>query len=113
MLGVDAVSIKRFHFLRQNDFSSWQKIFTEKEWNYCFSQGKTAERLASIFAAKESVMKALGGKYVGRFDWLEIKHNRAGKPSVSINQQKKFKKKMELSVAHDGDIVIAVALVGR
>lgn len=63
-IGVDAVAIKRFvhwHHFSQKRLS---KIFTPYELTYVFANPvKMAERLATRFAAKEALYKAISGLF--------------------------------------------------
>jgi phosphopantetheine--protein transferase-like protein len=108
MIGIDLVEIKRFAKIKKSDFARWQKFFSEHEWQYAFGSKKSAERLAGIFSAKEAVMKALGGKYAGRFDLIEIMHGKSGYPFVRI---KKSTKKIFLSISHERKYAVAIATI--
>ena len=107
MIGIDIIEIKRFAKIKKSDFARWQKFFSEHEWQYAFGSKKSAERLAGIFSAKEAVMKALGGKYGGRFDLIEILHKKNGAPSVRI---KKCEGKVFVSISHEKKYAVAVAI---
>ena len=68
-------------------------------------KGASLERLAGIFAAKEAVMKAIDLS-AGHWLEIEISFQRDGKPSVRLSHPIPTSA-CALSVAHDGDYVIA------
>ena len=109
MIGIDIASIERFKKIGEEDFASWRRTFSESEWQYSFSRANPAECLAGIFAAKEAIMKALGGEFVGRFDLIEITHLSDGMPIAKIKNVDD--KKVHISVSHDGGMAVAVAVI--
>lgn len=108
MIGIDIVNIERFAKINQEDLSHWRKFFTESEWNNGFGAPDPARALAGIFAAKEAVMKAMGGELIGRFDRIQVEHEPDGKPVVQIDERKQDK--IHVSISHDRDIIVAVAI---
>jgi phosphopantetheine--protein transferase-like protein len=106
-IGIDIIEVKRFAKIKKADFKYWHKFFSKREWQYAFVSFKSAERLAGIFAAKEAVMKALGGKYAGRFDLMEILHKENGAPFAKIE---KSAKKVFISISHERKYAVAVAV---
>lgn len=108
MIGIDIVKISRFNRIKKNNYKHWGKFFTANEWVYSFKSPKPQMRLGGIFAAKEAIMKALGAKYTQRFDLIEIYHNKNGKPQAKIGKKRK---KNYISVSHDGEYAIAMALI--
>jgi phosphopantetheine--protein transferase-like protein len=108
MIGIDIIEIKRFAKIKKSDFARWQKFFSEHEWHYAFGSKKSAERLAGIFSAKEAVMKALGGKYGGRFDLIEILHKKNGAPFTKVE---KSAKKIFISISHEKKHAVAIAMI--
>lgn len=107
MIGIDLVEIKRFKKIKEGDFARWQKFFSKREWQYAFSSQKSTERLAGIFAAKESAIKALGDKYGGRFDLIEVLHKKNGAPFAKI---RKSAKKVFISISHERKHAVAIAI---
>ncbi len=98
MLGIDLVYLPEFE--RKLNGLDLGKIFSSIE----LSQNKTTENLAGIFAAKEAFFKAIGAKN----NWLDVwvEKTKEGKPfmkSVLVQDQK-----IELSISHAGDYVIAI-----
>jgi len=98
-LGTDIVHIPRFEkILRENQQHFAQNVFCSAEW-----KDSSAEKLAGIFAAKEAVLKALGMK-PGQWQKICVKYSKEGKPFLSDSP------KHELSISHDGEYAIAVAV---
>ncbi|MBI2577268.1 MAG: 4'-phosphopantetheinyl transferase superfamily protein [Candidatus Wildermuthbacteria bacterium] len=104
-LGSDLVYIPAFEkALKANKEHFVETAFYPEEIEYA-----KVQRLASIFAAKEAAIKALGilpGK------WLEIKilYEENGKPYIAKfpNGKKSSSKwKHELSISHDGEYMLA------
>lgn len=110
MIGIDIIEITRFKKIKKRDFQYWRKFFTKKEWDFCFLQPKPSQHLAGIFAAKEAVIKALDNKFLGRFDLIEIVHDRKGRPK--INLMDKTPKNVNISISHDKSVAIAIAFIG-
>ncbi|AZL16211.1 holo-ACP synthase [Rickettsiales endosymbiont of Stachyamoeba lipophora] len=115
-LGTDIVNITRFERLLDSKLSyKLDKIFTQRELDYCFQKSASrlvASSLAARFAAKESFVKALGcgfgnGIYLTS---IEVLNNALGKPElvydalllgklIDILQCRQFK--THISLSHD------------
>ncbi len=69
------------------------------------------ESLAGIFAAKEAVIKALGGK-AGDWHKIEIIKNKNGRPEIKLLELNVNDKiiSQDISISHDGDYAIAVVI---
>ncbi|MBW3015642.1 holo-ACP synthase [Candidatus Woesearchaeota archaeon] len=109
MIGVDIVEIGRIKRYAQKKYFL-QKICTKKELEYC--KGKP-EHIATTFAAKEAVFKALGTGILEPKS-VEIVRNKNGKPLVMLSKQlrKLIKnKKVELSLSFSDNYAVAFALV--
>lgn len=111
MIGVDIIEIER---LRQavQDPAFVERIFTEKEREYCEKSADNAPRYAGRFAAKEAIAKALGtgfGKELAFLD-IEILPNSKGAPQVSLKNQSL---KIELSISHCKSYAVAFAIASK
>lgn len=117
--GIDTVDAIRFEKLFQNGRDKHlRRYFTEKELKAVSSDENTYSRLATRFAAKEAVMKALRhgfGDGLGFTD-IEIEIASDGAPFPILNG-----KALELaaklgvcqwwiSVSHSGDVAVASAI---
>lgn len=86
------------------DFRSsaeYSNIFSDREISYACAKQRPRETLAGLFAAKEAIVKADGGKAGVRLCEIEILPGLGGEPTHAG---------FELSVSHSGDYAIAVAL---
>ena len=82
--GIDIIEIARIgNVLNKYGVRFLNRIYTDSEQKYC--RGRAAQ-LASRFAAKEAVMKALGTgiRGVGWKD-IEIKRERGGPPYIQLH----------------------------
>jgi holo-[acyl-carrier protein] synthase len=83
-LGVDICEIARMEHALSRHSTLRERVFTPEEVGYCDSRARPAESYAGRFAAREAVIKALGG-YRGR-GWHDISVTRgpAGAPSIRL-----------------------------
>lgn len=103
--GIDIVNVNRIRRILSNKKDRFlNKIFTIKEIEYITQNGTKPTTVAGMFAGKEAVSKALG-RGIGKLSWkdIEILHDINGKPKVNLNN-------MELSISHEEDYAIAVAI---
>ena len=102
--GSDIVYIPKFEkTLRASREYFSQHVFLPEELEYA-----RVQRLAAIFASKEATIKALGLK-AGQWQEIKVAYKESGKPYLAEFPHGKGRKKWkhELSIAHDGDYVIA------
>jgi holo-[acyl-carrier protein] synthase len=83
-LGVDICEIARMERALARHPTMRHRVFTPEEVAYCDSKARPAESYAGRFAAREAVIKALGG-YRGK-GWQEISVTRApsGAPAIRL-----------------------------
>jgi len=83
-IGVDLCDIGRMERALERHPSMPGRFFTEEEVTYCSSRARPAESYAGRFAAREAVIKALGG-YLGK-KWKDISVARArtGEPAIAL-----------------------------
>jgi holo-[acyl-carrier protein] synthase len=83
-LGVDICEIARMERALDRHPTMRDRVFTPEERAYCDSKARPAESYAGRFAAREAVIKALGG-YRGR-GWQEISVIRSpsGAPAIRL-----------------------------
>ena len=83
-LGVDLCEIARMERALARHPSMRGRVFTAEEIAYCDSKARPAESYAGRFAAREAVIKALGG-YRGK-RWQDISVTRAptGAPAIQL-----------------------------
>lgn len=110
-IGVDIEEIPRFkNKTLENDRHFLESIFTKKELEYCFSQGKTAQHLCGKFCAKEAVIKALSDcKNIElQYKDIEILNNINGSPYINIEQYNDLNFKISLS--HTSEYAVAFVI---
>jgi len=83
-LGVDICEIERMERALARHPTMRERVFTLEERTYCDSKARPAESYAGRFAAREAVIKALGG-YRGR-GWQDISVTRSpsGAPAIRL-----------------------------
>ena len=115
--GIDIIEIARVgEVLNKYGARFLNRIYTDSEQKYC--KGRAAQ-LASRFAAKEAVMKALGTgiRGVGWKD-IEIKRERGGPPYIQLHGGGQARasimglSEISLSLSHSNDFAVA-SVVGE
>ncbi len=83
-LGVDICEIERMERALARHPRMRERVFTSDERSYCDTRARPAESYAGRFAAREAVIKALGG-YRGKA-WQDISVGRhpSGAPSIVL-----------------------------
>ena len=83
-LGVDICEIARMERALARHPTMRERVFTPEEVAYCDGKARPAESYAGRFAAREAVIKALGG-YRGKL-WQDISITRhpSGAPVVAL-----------------------------
>jgi holo-[acyl-carrier protein] synthase len=117
-IGIDIIEIDRIresvekfgdHFLN--------KIYTQKELDYCLKKKYKYQHLAARFAAKEAVYKALATGWDAEVSWqhIEISNEPNGMPIVTLQGKlKKFlseHKELKISMSHSRDYVACMAII--
>ena len=91
------------------------RYFTADEIAYIRSRGKSAaQTMAGLFAARESLGKALGCGIDFDLKEAEVGHSPAGAPFFRLSGKLKERlgtDRILLSITHDGGIAAAVCLV--
>jgi holo-[acyl-carrier protein] synthase len=120
-IGVDLVKIDRMSKAEKNHSGFIERLFSEREREYCSKQKFPAQHYAARFAAKEAVLKAIGTGWSAGVKWtdMEVLHGEGGGPIVNITgrvkdlMDLKGVKQVLLSYSHDGEYAVAqVVLVG-
>ncbi|MFN2463494.1 MAG: NAD(P)H-hydrate dehydratase [Candidatus Dormibacteria bacterium] len=107
-LGIDVVPVARIAAAIERYGDRFLKrVYTPAELAY--ARGNV-EKLAGRWAAKEAVLKALGGR--GRFprmSLVEVLPGRRGAPTVTLTREPS--PEIAVSITHDGGMAMAVAAV--
>jgi len=61
-----------------------QRVFTGEEIAYCDSKARPAESYAGRFAAREAVIKALGGYHGKRWQDISVTRAPSGAPAIRL-----------------------------
>ena len=119
-VGTDLCSIARIR--RAAGSETFRKsVYTAGELEYCASRGVgEAASLAAIFAAKEAFVKALGTGFGPlRPGDIEIGHEKSGAPAyfpgekAAALMKEKGISRVWLSLSHEGDLAMAVAVAEK
>lgn len=106
-IGVDLVDIARFEGIIERTPKLRERLFTPAE------QLKSARSLAARYAAKEALIKALGGSDGVHWSEIDVVQNAEGKPSFSLAGETAATiaargiTGLHLSMSHDGGMAIA------
>lgn len=118
-IGVDLVKISRIEKVGSNRGAFLERVFTEREREYCGRMKYPAQHYAARFAAKEAVLKACGTGMGPRMKWtdIEVLHGEGGGPIVNLTgavkdcADLKGVKQVMLSYSHDEGYAVAQAVL--
>lgn len=117
-IGIDIIEIDRIKDSVEKFGDRFlNKIYTQKELDYCLKKKYKYQHLAARFAAKEAVYKALATGWNEDVSWqnIEISNEPNGMPIVTL--QGKLKKilhkgkDLKISMSHSRDYVACMAIV--
>jgi holo-[acyl-carrier protein] synthase len=116
-VGVDAVEVDRFRRVLARSPRLAQRLFTDGELAYAARRRDPAQPLAARFAAKEAVLKALGGgRGSARFAEIEVTRATSGAPALRLAGRaaalaaERGVARWHLSLTHTDVAAVAVAL---
>ena len=119
-IGIDIVAIKRFQAKKYTRTSTvLKKMFSAHELAYCFSKRNPAAHLATHFAAKEALWKALATSKTFTtplYSFLleiEVVHDARGKPDIVFLSSRLKKHHALLSIADSESHAIAVVSIEK
>ena len=108
-IGIDCEEIRRFQQMMDKP-RLLDRIFSEKELEYCRSKVNPTPHLAVRFAGKEALIKAFSDMDVQiNMKDIEILNNSRGVPVARVKGVDGYTIKVSLS--HSKDMVVASALV--
>ena len=118
-IGLDIIEINRIKKSLEKYSTRFEnKVFTDREIDYCQSQADPGKHFAARFAVKEAVSKSLGTgitRDVG-FKDIEVVNQDSGKPIVKMGGRGKILfeklnlKSIHISISHDRNYAIAHAI---
>ncbi|HTG00559.1 MAG TPA: holo-ACP synthase [Nitrospirota bacterium] len=114
-IGIDLVKISRLDKAGKNHGGFLERVFTEREREYCSKMKFPAQHYAGRFAAKEALLKAIGTGMSGGVKWteMEVLHGDGGGPVVNVSGRVrdlldlKGVKHIFLSYTHDDGYAVA------
>jgi holo-[acyl-carrier protein] synthase len=119
-IGIDIVDIERLRkaLLRQKD-RFIQRVFTEREHDFCRTHRDPVPHYAARFAAKEALFKALGTGWAQGVTWLnvEVKREPPGEPMLLLSgEAEKISRALgvagvHLSLSHSESSAAAVVIL--
>lgn len=115
-IGNDIVEISRVRqSIERHGLHFLNRLFTQREQDYCYKFQDPVPHFAGRFAAKEAIAKALGTGFGAHLAWhdVEVLNDDLGKPTVHIspNLQKQFKNpRILVSISHEINYATAVAI---
>lgn len=83
-LGVDICEIARMERALARHPTLPERVFTPEERAYCESKARPAESYAGRFAAREAVIKALGGYRGKRWQDISVARHPSGAPGIVL-----------------------------
>ncbi len=119
-IGVDIVQLSRIRdLLDRNGPRFLARVLTEGERAYCARLVDPVPSIASRFAAKEAVLKALGTGWSQGIRWqdVEVIRGEYGPPSIALHgaadeiARKAGVGQVHISLTHDSGAAVAVAVL--
>ncbi len=83
-LGVDICEIARMERALARHPTMRGRVFTPQEIAYCDGKARPAESYAGRFAAREAVIKALGGYRGKRWHDISVTRHASGAPAIAL-----------------------------
>ena len=83
-LGVDICEIERMERALARHPTFRERVFTPEERAYCDGKARPAESYAGRFAAREAVIKALGGYRGRRWQDISVTRGPSGAPAIAL-----------------------------
>ncbi len=106
-IGIDVIEVDRIKKIIEAHKERFVKrVYTQDEVSYCEEKVTEHQCFAGRFAAKEAVIKALGGK-IKKYKDISILHTKEG-PKVYIKDHPEWN--IFVSITHIKELAIAVAI---
>jgi len=109
-VGIDVIEIERIERALARRPRLAERLFTPAELSYARDRARPARHLAARFAAKEAVIKALGGRALAP---AEIEVSGGGAPAVTLRGRAADAagdRELSVSLTHSRETAAAVAL---
>jgi holo-[acyl-carrier protein] synthase len=119
-VGVDLCDIARIERALARHPTFRERFFTTEEIAYCDSRARPAESYAGRFAAREAVIKALGGYFGKRWKDISVSRARSGEPAILLEGNAKLRadhlgiERFLISFTHERTMAVAFCVaVGK
>ncbi len=86
-IGTDIVECLRVgRMIEQHGELFLARVYTEREMRECQARKRATEHFAAHWAAKEAILKCLGGGWGRGMPWtdMEVRYDSSGKPGVLL-----------------------------
>ena len=116
LVGIDVVDNGRFKLAMRRHPRIIERVFTQRERDYCLSRPNPPQHFAARFAAKEAVGKALGS---GVTSWQEIEVAGGGAPRVRVHggmlkaAENAGAGPLTISISHCDSVSVSVAVAPK
>jgi len=107
-IGIDIIKINRFRKVLTNS-RFLNRVFSERELDYCFGHTDPAPHLAATFAGKEALLKAIGLDLGLSFHSVEILRDEKGAPEVIFPGSEDIVTAISLSHSRSDAVAIVFA----
>ena len=116
-IGIDIAEVSRIESLAKQHKQFLTRVYTEREISYCTRRKNKYQHFAARFAAKESVLKALGVGWAQGIKWkdIEVFNEPNGRPRINTYgavkrlMEQKGVKEILISLSHTSQYAIASA----
>jgi holo-[acyl-carrier protein] synthase len=116
-IGIDIAEVDRIEKLAEEHEQFLARVYTEREIGYCNKKRNKYQHFAARFAAKESVLKALGEGWSQEIKWtdIEVVNESSGRPRINTYGtvkrlvEQKGVKEILISLTHTSRYAIASA----
>ena len=115
-IGVDICNVGRMRRALERHPTMSRRVFTDEERAYCERGGVRAECYAGRFAAREAVIKALGGYRGKRWKDISVSRAQSGAPSIVLEGGARARAEMLgidrilISFTHERETAVAFCL---
>jgi holo-[acyl-carrier protein] synthase len=120
-IGTDIIEVDRVKKHVEAGFGFKEKVFTQREIEYCEAKFNKAQNFAARFSAKEAFLKAIGTGLRHGLSFLDIEiiNDDLGKPEIILHgKAQEIAKKIgttniQVSLTHLKDVVNAIVILEK
>ncbi|MDT8309297.1 MAG: holo-ACP synthase [Bacteroidales bacterium] len=120
-IGTDIIEVDRVKKHVEAGFGFKEKVFTQREIEYCEAKFNKAQNFAARFSAKEAFLKAIGTGLRHGLSFLDIEiiNDDLGKPEIILHgkaqeiAQKIGTTNIQVSLTHLKDVVNAIVILEK